>query len=447
MAAEHIVHSIPPTYDERSRVLVLGSLPSPASRDLGFNYGHPRNRFWQVMAYLADEPLPSTNERKRDFCLRHHIALWDVVAECDIEGASDASIRNAKPNDLALITGSAPVEAVFCTGAKSFELYWRLGCEEATGLPAIKLPSTSPANAACGFGELESAYAQIFEHTHEDDVPTLDVPQVVALEKAIDAGGTSLAELMDRAGTALAYRIGQVLAQLEQGAYARKLESQKGTGGLPVTLLCGSGNNGGDGWVAAELLAREGMGVCLVTDKLPDAITAQPAHDAACRAWEHLISLGGTVVEGDGELPQACGRSSECDGSQSKSQRGGRPLILVSPSEDNLASVVDNSQVVVDALLGTGFKHDSVKEPYCTWIRVANGRRGGHITVSADVASGVNAQTGKVSNPCVVADETVTMIVRKPGLEAPECGTVSVGHLAYFEPYLSSIVNAQSSNL
>ena len=104
--------------------------------------------------------------------------------------------------------------------------------------------------------------------------------------------------------------------------------------------------------------------------------------------------------------------------------------------------MVDNSLVVVDALLGTGFKHDSVKEPYCTWIRVANERRRGHIAISADVASGVNAQTGNVSNPCLVADETVTMIVRKPGLEVPECGVVSVGHLAYFEPYLSGIVNA-----
>ena len=95
--ARHIIHSIPPTYDERSRVLVLGSMPSPASREAGFNYGHPRNRFWNVMAALAKEPAPNTTERRRDFCLRHHIALWDVLAECDIEGASDASIRNPNP--------------------------------------------------------------------------------------------------------------------------------------------------------------------------------------------------------------------------------------------------------------------------------------------------------------------------------------------------------------
>ena len=110
--AQRIEHTIPPTYDEHSRVLVLGSMPSPKSRESGYNYGHARNRFWTVLATLADEPVPTTNERKRDFCLRHHIALWDVLAECEIEGASDARIRNAKPNPLEKITATAPIEAV-----------------------------------------------------------------------------------------------------------------------------------------------------------------------------------------------------------------------------------------------------------------------------------------------------------------------------------------------
>ena len=144
---KHIVHSIPPTYDERSRVLVLGTMPSPRSRAEGYNYGHPQNRFWRVLAQLAGEPVPTTNERKRDVCLRHHIALWDVLAECDIDGASDASIKNAVPNRLTDITQVAPIEAVFCTGAKSYELYNRY-CAADVGIPAVKLPSTSPANAA-----------------------------------------------------------------------------------------------------------------------------------------------------------------------------------------------------------------------------------------------------------------------------------------------------------
>ena len=158
---QRVVHTIPPTFDERSRVLVLGSMPSPKSRDTGYNYGHPQNRFWKVLAQLAREEPPATNEEKKAFCLRHGIALWDVLAECEIEGASDASIRNAKPNDLTLITRSAPIEEIFCTGAKAHALYHRL-CEKDVGMPATRLPSTSPANAACGMEKLLEAYAAIF---------------------------------------------------------------------------------------------------------------------------------------------------------------------------------------------------------------------------------------------------------------------------------------------
>lgn len=161
---ERLTHTIPPTFDERSRVLVLGSFPSPKSREYGFNYGHPQNRFWRVLATLANEEVPEGTDARRAFCLRWGIALWDVIAECDIEGASDTSIRNARSNQLSLVTRTAPVEAVFCTGAKAHELYRRLGCEEECGLPATRLPSTSPANAACSFDRLVEAYAAIFDH-------------------------------------------------------------------------------------------------------------------------------------------------------------------------------------------------------------------------------------------------------------------------------------------
>ncbi len=158
---EHVIHSIPPTFDEHSRVLVLGSMASPKSRETGYNYGHPQNRFWRVLARLADEPLPTTNEEKRAFCLRHGIALWDVIAECEIAGASDASIRNVIPNDLTLITRAAPIEAIYCTGAKAHELYRRY-CEKDVGMPAVRLPSTSPANAAWNMERLLEAYAPLF---------------------------------------------------------------------------------------------------------------------------------------------------------------------------------------------------------------------------------------------------------------------------------------------
>ena len=422
MAVEHIEHSIPPTYDERSRVLVLGSLPSPASRDLGFNYGHPRNRFWQVMARLAGEPLPATNERKRDFCLRHHIALWDVVAECDIEGASDASIRNARPNDLARITQAAPIEAVFCTGAKAFELYRKLDCAQMSGLAAVKLPSTSPANAAVRLDALAQAYAQVFEHTHEFEPPELDVARVVQLEQEIAAGGTPLAELMDRAGAAVAHRVEQILDEIEAGTYPREVARESYAPEPIAVVLCGSGNNGGDGWVAAELLAKAGRNVCVVCAKPP---SAQPARDAATRALAELRALGACMVEGEADLPL------NDDGSI-----GHFPLVLVNPQGRTLARAMWSARVVVDAILGTGFAYGSVRDPYAGWIFRANQCCGHHATLAVDVPSGVNAQTGADAKPRILADETLTMMVRKPGLVAPECGVVRVAPLAYLEPYL-----------
>lgn len=385
-----ITHPIPPVFDERSRVLVLGSMPSPASRALGFNYGHPQNRFWRVMARLADEPLPATNERKRDFCLRHHIALWDVLAECEIDGASDASIRNAKPNDLASIVRAAPIEAVFCTGAKAHELYRKLGCEEACGLPAVKLPSTSPANAACSLDALVEAYAQVFAHTHEFEAPTLGVARVVELEQAVAAGGTSLAELMDRAGAAVAHRVLQHVAD--------------GEGEDPlVVVLCGNGNNGGDGWVAAELLAQAGIPTCLVSARAPEDITAQPAHDAAMRAFPQVN-------------------------------------VCVNPADDNLARLLDRATVVVDALFGCGLRGGISREPFISWVETANRARDHHVTLAVDVPSGVNADSGydgTQTAPRVIADETITMMVPKPGLAATECGRVHIAPLAYIEPLLT----------
>ena len=164
----HVIHQIPPTYDSESRVLVLGSVPSPKSREVGFNYGHPQNRFWRVLAALAGEELPLTTDERRAFCLRHRIALWDVVKECDIKGASDTSIKNPVPNPLSEILDVAPIEAIYCTGAKAHALYGRL-CEKELGRPAIKLPSTSPANAACSFDRLVEAYSDIFTHTHDNE--------------------------------------------------------------------------------------------------------------------------------------------------------------------------------------------------------------------------------------------------------------------------------------
>lgn len=155
---ECVVHPLDPVFDGRSRALVLGTMPSPKSREIGFYYGHPQNRFWRVIASLWDEPVPSTNEERTSLVLSHCIALWDVIASCEIAGASDASIAHAQPNDLSRILDAAPIEAVFTTGTKASQLYERLCASSFPDLAHIALPSTSPANARMRLDDLVTAY-------------------------------------------------------------------------------------------------------------------------------------------------------------------------------------------------------------------------------------------------------------------------------------------------
>lgn len=211
---QHIEHGIPPVFDERSEVLVLGTMPSPKSREAAFFYGHPQNRFWRVLAALFDEPVPEDNAERADLLLRHHIALWDVLESCDIRGASDASIANPHPNDLSRVLEKAPVRRVFCTGAAAGRYYAKL-CEAASGLAAEVLPSPSPANAAWSLPRLVEAYRPVADATTPFKPPVLEVSQVVALERAIAEAGTPLDALMRRAGRFLAFEACKALEGME----------------------------------------------------------------------------------------------------------------------------------------------------------------------------------------------------------------------------------------
>ena len=496
---EHIEHGIPPVFDGRSEVLVLGTMPSPKSREAAFFYGHPQNRFWRVLAALFDEPVPEDNAERTDLLLRHHIALWDVLASCDIRGASDASIVNPVANDLSRVLDGAPVRAVFCTGATAAKYYGKL-CEPAAGLPAITLPSPSPANAAWSLPRLVEAYRSVAEAVTPFEPPVLPVPEVVALEQAIAAAGTPLDALMRRAGRFLAYEA-RKMAEAGEGAPVRPhdavgndsgsgasgavgTDSGYGVSGVaradlvgasscspsaptmwglsrsanaaatqgdqevaptkrdaaergsrvaaqgdrevaptgspradtfaPVVIFCGNGNNGGDGWVAAEYLDAWGVPVRLVTALAPEELTAEPARAAALRAAEALSA---------------------------------KSTVAVAPSLEELRALVGlvgtapRPALIIDAILGTGFAHATVRPPFDAWIRAINeARAAGAPVLAADVPSGLSAQTGAAAADVVTADTTLTMIVPKPGLLTPEgrahCGRTRVAPLAYIEPLL-----------
>ena len=153
MKEELVFHTIPPVYDENSRVLLLGTMPSPKSREAGFYYGHPQNRMWKVLGRVFGEETPMGTEARRAFLLRHRIAMWDVLAACTIRGAEDSSIGGEVPNDLTPLLMQAPIREIYTTGKKAFLLYRRYLLPN-TGREAVCLPSTSPAN--CRWETLET---------------------------------------------------------------------------------------------------------------------------------------------------------------------------------------------------------------------------------------------------------------------------------------------------
>lgn len=156
----HVTHEFPALFAPDSKILILGSIPSPKSRETAFYYGHPQNRFWKVMAAILKEPVPVSIEEKQEMMFRHQIALWDVLAECDIAGASDTSIKNPVPNDMNWIIRQTQIQKIFTTGATAHKLFEKL-CYPACGMHAVKLPSTSPANCAVKYERLVEAYRNV----------------------------------------------------------------------------------------------------------------------------------------------------------------------------------------------------------------------------------------------------------------------------------------------
>lgn len=156
-------HPFPPLYDENSKVLILGSFPSVKSREQNFFYGHPQNRFWKVVSAVMDTDTPVTIEGKSNFLHENHIALWDVIASCDITGSSDSSIKNVVANDLKDIFKNADIRQIFVNG-KTAEKYYNKYIRNTIGREAVCLPSTSPANAGWRVEKLVDAWSVIKEY-------------------------------------------------------------------------------------------------------------------------------------------------------------------------------------------------------------------------------------------------------------------------------------------
>ena len=159
-------HPFPPLYDASSKVLILGSFPSVKSREQMFFYGHAQNRFWKVMAAVLGEKVPVTIDEKREMLLSNNIALWDIIASCDITGSSDSSIKNVVANDFTEILQNADIKQIFVNG-KTAEKYFVKYVRDKIGRDAVPLPSTSPANAAWNVEKLVSAWVIIREYLGE----------------------------------------------------------------------------------------------------------------------------------------------------------------------------------------------------------------------------------------------------------------------------------------
>ncbi len=160
----HVDHtSIPPFINKDANTLILGSLPSVASRKYGFFYAHPQNRFFKILSMVFNEEEPKTTEERKDFLIRNKIGLYDVIFACDIYGSSDASIENVKPIDLKNLLKQYPnIKQIFTIGKKAKELYDKYLLPQ-VGVEAVSLPSSSAANASMSLDKLVEAYKIILK--------------------------------------------------------------------------------------------------------------------------------------------------------------------------------------------------------------------------------------------------------------------------------------------
>ena len=154
-------HNIDPVWNKKSEILILGSFPSVKSRSDKFFYAHPQNRFWRVLSAITGSKTPESIGEKKELLLNNNIALWDVICSCDVTGSSDSSIKNVVPNDLNEILSHSKIKCIFANGGTAYRLYKKY-CQPKTKIEAVRLPSTSPANAAFSLDRLIAEWGEMF---------------------------------------------------------------------------------------------------------------------------------------------------------------------------------------------------------------------------------------------------------------------------------------------
>ena len=369
-----ITHPWKPEYDKDSKLLILGTFPSPKSREMGFYYGHPQNAFWKSLAMSLGEPEPPYDvEARRRFVHENHIALWDVFKSVNIDGAADASIRDEEPNTFRDIIKGSRINTIFTAGRTGTDAFNRLCCVEA-GMRAVYLPSTSPANRRTqATPEYEQRWALPGKLLRGELVSSAGMKELD--RRTIEVKGVPSIVLMERAAIAC--------------VNALKTEKPGKT-----LCVCGAGNNGGDGFAVAWLLKLEGIEseILFIGDR--SNMTRETKHQARL------------------------------------AEKYGVPI------SENDVSVISKSNIIVDALFGIGLARELAGIYLDTVKAINSARKAGAYVLSADIPSGISADTGEVLGGAVTADKTVTFAFNKIGLtigKGPECsGKVMVEDIGIY---------------
>jgi len=389
-------HPWEPEYSKDSKLLILGTFPSPKSREMGYYYGHPQNAFWKTLAQSLGVPEPPYDAVARQRFVREHgVALWDVFKSVDIDGASDASIRDEVPNTFRKIIDGSGISAVFTNGRTGTDAFNRF-CSTEAGMRAVYLPSTSPANRRTqSTEEYERRWSLIGKLLRGELVSSAGMKELD--RRTIEEKGVPSLVLMERAALAVtdalsvsdAFTLSDALALSDALTTAYKAKS---TGN--VLCVCGAGNNGGDGFAVARLLKLAGRDaeVLFIGDrKRMSEETKQQARIAE--------NYGVPITENDMSVFQK--------NNINKNNTNKTDIDKIN---------IRKPGIIVDALFGIGLVRE-VSGIYLDAINAINRtRKAGAFVLSVDVPSGISADTGEALGGAVAADNTVTFAYSKIGL-------------------------------